>query len=160
MPKTARADGRKGQPFAPRQRDDIANRLRRQRCRHQKHRSHSSDGGDGREILDRIVGQPCAQARVHRMAWEDHQQRMAIWFRARHGFRADNTPGTGAVFDNHLPAKPRGQTFGHQTRQHIGDAARTGRHDDPHRACWIGLRIGRPRQYRECSAQGQCATTC
>ena len=124
------------------ERDQFLCAVRLHRRVHHQHRRAAAQHHDRGEVL-RTVGQ-LAEVRVGRDGRiRCDEQGKPIGRRARHRLGADGAVAARAVVDDDGLTDLLGQSLRHDARHRVGDAAGRGRHDQPHLAVRIGLRVCR-----------------
>jgi hypothetical protein len=99
-----------------------------------------SDHGDRREVLLRIVGQLCIDARVDDVAGRNEQQRITIRRGLGGGGRANRAAGAAAIIDHDRLAQTFVELLSDHPADDVGAAAGRVRHDESDWSGRKGLR--------------------
>ena len=139
----ADADGGVVELPLARQFDELLDRLRRRRVRHQQDFADLRHHRNRREVLFAVVGQFGIERRIGGVARKHHQQRVAVGFGLRDRAGSDGAAGAGAVVDDDGLTELLADVLADQPRQNVGDASGAGRHDHLDGARRIVLRVRR-----------------
>ena len=115
------------------ERDEILQRIHRQRRPDGDDHRRPAEHRDPVEVLDRIVGKLLDDRRIHRERRRCHEHRVAVGVRARDGLGADHAFGAGPVVDHDLLAQALGKLAADIARHDVVAAAGRLRHDDANR---------------------------
>ena len=98
---------------------------------------------DRREIAQCVVGDLLLQiGQDHQCAGAAEEERVAVGYRFRRQFGANQAAGATPVVDDELLTELRGEPRQHHARDDVGRAAGGHGHDHAHRLFRIGLRGG------------------
>ena len=121
-------------------RNELLERLDRQRGGDDEHAGLATDQRDRREVLDRVIGKLGIQRGADRIGLRREQKRVAVWRRLRHDVGADGRARAGLVVDDHLLAEPLRELLRDHAHRPVDRTARREGHDDAHRPRRIILR--------------------
>src|SRR6516165_8313549 len=113
-------------------RDELENRLGRNRWMYRYDVGLPVNAGDRRDVADEIETKLVIERGVDSIPTADHEQRVAVRRCAHDVLGADIADAARYVLDNKLLTEPLRQPLTQQTRDDVGRPGRSERHDDAH----------------------------
>jgi hypothetical protein len=121
-------------------RNQVGNRLRRQRRVYHQHAHSTDDAGNRRDIADEIETKIVVKRGVPGVIRTNHQERIAIGRRPHHRLGGETAARARPVLDHELLAEPFRQQLARQPANYVSRAAGRPADDQPHWPRRIGLR--------------------